>query len=134
MKILRKFLVFFIPIIFCINIAQSELTIRITQGTSTQTPIAIVPFELDVDSSEKFLDIPNIVTKNLERSGRFKAIPREDMLQKPSTGADVDFDDWNILGIEALVVGRITQIGNDQYSIQFQLFDIFRGEQILGYR
>ena len=134
MKILRKFLVFFIPIIFCINIAQSELTIRITQGTSKQTPIAIVPFELDVDSSEKFLDIPNIVTKNLERSGRFKAIPREDMLQKPSTGADVDFDDWNILGIEALVVGRITQIGNDQYSIQFQLFDIFRGEQILGYR
>ena len=134
MKILRKFLVFFIPIIFCINIAQSELTIRITQGTSKQTPIAIVPFELDVDSSEKFLDIPNIVTKNLERSGRFKAIPREDMLQKPSTGADVDFDDWNILGIETLVVGRITQIGNDQYSIQFQLFDIFRGEQILGYR
>ena len=134
MRILRKFLVFFIPIIFCINIAQSELTIRITQGTSKQTPIAIVPFELDVDSSEKFLDIPNIVTKNLERSGRFKAIPREDMLQKPSTGADVDFDDWNILGIEALVVGRITQIGNDQYSIQFQLFDIFRGEQILGYR
>ena len=134
MKILRKFLVFFIPIIFCINIAQSELTIRITQGTSKQTPIAIVPFELDIDSSEKFLDIPNIVTKNLERSGRFKAIPREDMLQKPSTGADVDFDDWNILGIEALVVGRITQIGNDQYSIQFQLFDIFRGEQILGYR
>ena len=134
MKILRKFLVFFIPIIFCINIAQSELTIRITQGTSKQTPIAIVPFELDIDSSEKFLDIPNIVTKNLERSGRFKAIPREDMLQKPSTGADVDFDDWNILGIETLVVGRITQIGNDQYSIQFQLFDIFRGEQILGYR
>ena len=134
MKILRKFLVFFIPIIFCINIAQSELTIRITQGTSKQTPIAIVPFELDIDSSEKFLDIPNIVTKNLERSGRFKAIPREDMLQKPSTGADVDFDDWNILGIEALIVGRITQIGNDQYSIQFQLFDIFRGEQILGYR
>ena len=134
MKILRKFLVFFIPIIFCINIAQSELTFRITQGTSKQTPIAIVPFELDVDSSEKFLDIPNIVTKNLERSGRFKAIPREDMLQKPSTGADVDFDDWSILGIETLVVGRITQIGNDQYSIQFQLFDIFRGEQILGYR
>jgi len=134
MRVLHKFLVLFIPIIFCINIAQSELTIRITQGTSKQTPIAIVPFELDVDSSEKFLDIPNIVTNNLERSGRFKTIPREDMLQKPSTGADVDFDDWSILGIEALVVGRITQIGNDQYSIQFQLFDIFRGEQILGYR
>jgi TolB protein len=134
MRVLRKFLVLFIPIIFCINIAQSELTIRITQGTSKQTPIAIVPFELDVDSSENFLDIPNIVTKNLERSGRFKAIPREDMLQKPSTGADVDFDDWSILGIETLVVGRITQIGNDQYSIQFQLFDIFRGEQIFGYR
>ena len=134
MKVLRKFLVLFIPIIFSINIAQSELIIRITQGTSKQTPIAIVPFELDVDSNENFLDIPNIITKNLERSGRFKAIPREDMLQKPSTGADVDFDDWNILGIEALVVGRITQIGNDQYSIQFQLFDIFRGEQILGYR
>ena len=57
MKVLRKFLVLFISIIFCINIAQSELTIRITQGTSKQTPIAIVPFELDVDSNEIFLDI-----------------------------------------------------------------------------
>jgi Tol biopolymer transport system component len=47
------------------------------------------------------------------------------MLQKPTAGVDVDFDDWSILGTEAIVVGKLTQTGDNAYSLQFQLFDVF---------
>jgi TolB protein len=46
----------------------------------------------------------------------------------------VDFDDWSILGVEAVVVGKLTQTGENAYNLQFQLFDVFRGEQLVGYR
>jgi TolB protein len=56
------------------------------------------------------------------------------MLQRPTPGADVDFGDWRTQGSEFLVIGRVLQSGPDQYEIQFQVFDVVRGEQLLGYR
>jgi TolB protein len=56
------------------------------------------------------------------------------MLQHPTAGVDIDFDDWSILGAEAVVIGKITQTEANVYSIQFQLFDVFGREQLVGYR
>ena len=56
------------------------------------------------------------------------------MLQRPTTGADVKFGDWRTQGSEFLVIGRVLQPGPDEYEIQFQVFDVVRGEQLLGYR
>ena len=46
----------------------------------------------------------------------------------------MDFDDWRILKVEAVVIGRVEQTGDNAYSVQFQLFDPFRGTQLVGYR
>jgi TolB protein len=56
------------------------------------------------------------------------------MLQKPTTGAELDFDDWSFVKAEAVVVGRVVQTGDNAYSVSFQLFDVFRQEQLVGYR
>jgi TolB protein len=114
--------------------AHAELTIRITQGVAKQTPIAVVPFGFDGQSVEAPLDVAGVIAADLARSGRFAPTPRENMLQRPTTGVEVDFDDWSILGIEALVVGRVTQTGANAYSLQFQLFDVFGRQQLVGYR
>jgi TolB protein len=112
----------------------AELTIRITQGVGKQTPIAIVPFGADKGMPVLSVDIAEIITNDLIRSGRFSSTPQKNMLQKPTTGAEIDFDDWSILGVEAVAVGRISQMRTGSYNIQFQLFDIYKGEQIVGYR
>lgn len=39
-----------------------------------------------------------------------------------------------MLGIEVIIVGRLIESGPGAYTIQFQLFDAFRGEQLLGFR
>ena len=79
-------------------------------------------------------NITEIITNDLLRSGRFTVTPLENMLQQPSTGAEIDFDDWSILGVEAVVIGKISEGRNNSYNIQFQLFDIYKREQIVGYR
>ncbi|MDX1481881.1 MAG: Tol-Pal system beta propeller repeat protein TolB [Woeseiaceae bacterium] len=114
--------------------ASAELTIRITQGIAKQTPIAVVPFGFEGQGTEAPLDVAGVIAADLARSGRFDPTARENMLQRPTTGVDVDFDDWSILGIEALVVGRVTQTGADSYTLQFQLFDVFGRQQLVGYR
>ena len=32
------------------------------------------------------------------------------------------------------MIGRVVQAAGDQFEIQFQVFDVLRGEQLLGYR
>lgn len=114
--------------------ARAELTIRITQGVGQQTPIAIVPFGFEGEGAEAPTDVAEIIANDLARSGRFAPTPRDRMLQRPTTGVDVDFDDWSIIGIEALVVGKVTQTGANAYNLQFQLFDVFGRNQLVGYR
>ena len=114
--------------------ATAELQIEITQGAGKRAPVAVVPFGWEGSDVNAPLDVAGIIGADLQRSGRFGPIPEDDMLQKPTTGVDVDFDDWSILGVEAVIVGRVTQTGANAYSVQFQLFDVFRREQLVGYR
>ena len=112
----------------------AELRIEITQGAGRRAPVAVVPFGWQGSESNMPLDISGVIGADLTRSGRFAPIPADDMLQMPTTGIEVDFDDWSILGVEAVVVGRVTQTGDNAYSVQFQLFDVFKREQLVGYR
>ena len=112
----------------------AELEIEITRGAGKRAPIAIVPFGWEGENLNAPLDVAGVIGADLQRSGRFRPLPNEDMLQKPNTGVEVDFDDWTILGIEAIIVGRVTQTGLNAYSIQYELFDVFRRERLIGYR
>jgi len=114
--------------------ADAQLEIEITEYAGKQTPVAVVPFGWEGQDAEAPFDISSVIAADLRRSGRFAPISENDMLQKPTTGVDVDFDDWSILAVEAVVVGKVTQTGTNAYSVQFQLFDVFRGEQLVGYR
>ena len=113
--------------------AQAELTIEITEGIKRR-PVAVVPFGWEGNSPTMPQDVSEIISSDLTRSGRFAPIPVGDMLQQPTSGVDVDFDDWSILGVEAVVVVRVTQTGENAYDVQFQLFDVFGRDQLVGYR
>ncbi len=112
----------------------AELRIEITQGAGRRAPVAVVPFGWQGGESNAPMDVAGVIGADLSRSGRFAPIPADDMLQMPTSGIEVDFDDWSILGVEAVVVGRVTQTGDNSYSVQFQLFDVFKREQLIGYR
>ena len=114
--------------------ARADITVEITEGGVARTPIAVVPFGWEGQSAEMPLDIAEVIAADLQRSGRFEPLAEENMLQKPTAGADVDFDDWSFVKAEAVVVGKVVQTGENSYTVSFQLFDVFRRQQLVGYR
>ena len=109
------------------------LDIEVT-GVAQPTPVAVVPFGWEGEAPDMPLDVAQVITDDLLRSGRFAPIDEAKMLQKPTDGADVDFQDWSFVGVEAVVVGKVTQTGANAYTLQFQLFDVFGQRQLVGYR
>ncbi|MGI9292258.1 MAG: Tol-Pal system beta propeller repeat protein TolB [Gammaproteobacteria bacterium] len=112
---------------------RAELLIEITKGQSEAAPIAIVPFGWMGEGPEPY-DIATVIQSDLSRTGRFLPVPESDMLQKPTTGAEIDFSDWRILRTEVVVVGRVSRLNDDNFSIEFRVFDVYRGDQLLGFR
>lgn len=113
--------------------AQSQLVVEITRGIARPIPVAVVPFGWQGRGVPPF-DVAGLVATDLTNSGRFQAIPNENMLSRPTRPIDVDFGDWQILNVDYVVIGELTEVGEDRYEAVFQLFDILRGEQLLGFR
>ena len=132
--LLVRWLAAFVLFVSFAGTASAQLEFDITDFVGKRTPVAIVPFGWEGEEPEKPYDVDGVIAADLNRSGRFHPIPEQDMLQKPTASLDIDFDDWSILGVEAVVIGKIIQTGANAYSVQFQAFDVFNREQIVGYR
>lgn len=111
----------------------AALQIEITEGVDGASPIAVVPFGWQGMATRSPLDIASVVSADLARSGRFKALPERDMLTRPTDATRIRFRNWQALGQDNLLIGQIRETGAGQYIVQFQLFDVYKGEQITGY-
>jgi TolB protein len=120
-------------VLFTVGTAEADLVIDV-QGIAQPTPVAIVPFGWEGGAPSMPLDVAQVINDDLRRSGRFDPIAEDKMLKKPTDGADVDFQDWSFVGVEAVVVGKVVQNDEDNYTLQFQLFDVFGRRQLVGFR
>ncbi|WP_078120906.1 Tol-Pal system beta propeller repeat protein TolB [Thiosocius teredinicola] len=112
----------------------SPLTIEITKGGEGALPIAVVPFAWRGDAGNlPKHEVGSIISADLGRSGRFKPLPENEMLSRPSRGDEVDFRDWRAVNVEYLVIGEATPNGPGGYMVKFYLYDVVRGEQLTGY-
>ena len=116
---------FFVVLIFS-NIVFSELILEITQGIDDPYKIAIVNFYGDKDISSS---INNIVKNNLQRTGEFKVIDENKLLTIPNSEEEIIFNDFKILDIDFLVIGKIIE-EDSNVSIRYQLFDINKGVKV----
>ncbi len=103
---------------------RAEIEIEITKGADDARPIAVVPFRWS-SSTPLPQDISRIVSDDLRRSGRFKPMPLADLPQRPYLSSQVELQDWKKKGIEAVVVGEISQVDAETYRISFELIDVF---------
>jgi TolB protein len=115
--------------------ASAQLRIEIRRGVDRPVPMAIVPFSWEGSvASQPPFDVSGLVATDLVQSGRFDPLDERDMVSRPTMPEDVDFDDWQILDVDVLVIGRMVPAGPNQYTVIFQLYDVLRGEHLLGYR
>lgn len=111
---------------------SAVLTIEITGGTEAALPIAIVPFGSEGGTPPE--DVAAIIKADLARSGRFAPLSEKELLSRPHQASDIRFDDWRLLGSEGLVIGEMIALGADRYEVRFQLFDVYKAEQLAGRR
>jgi TolB protein len=112
---------------------MAQLEVTVTSGVAEPIPTAVVPFGWQGDGSAPF-DIAALIDKDLGDSGYFAPMERRDMVSRPTQSSEVNFQDWRIVDVDIVLVGRLIQDGADRYTIAFQLLDVLRGTQLLGFR
>ncbi len=128
MTFFKSYILVILSCLFSLN-ANAELTIEITQGTDSAVPIAIVPFS---SSARLPVNIVDIIKSDLSHSGYFKVLDERKMLARPSQAGKVRFRNWQALGQDYLVIGQVRD-ERGRFKINFQLFDVYKGEQLMGY-
>lgn len=107
----------------------AQLTIEITQGRTDPTSIAIVPFDWRVTGVEP-LDIASIMEDDLERTGQFAPVSRDDMLGSPHESKDVYYRDWRALNVDYLLIGKLVPTSSG-IAAQYELFDVYTQKKVL---
>ncbi|MCP4128098.1 MAG: Tol-Pal system protein TolB, partial [Gammaproteobacteria bacterium] len=130
---MRKILLSVLLYLVHLQVVAAPLTIQITEGAQGALPIAVVPFAWQGGGQGPSQDISEIIRADLARSGLFNPMPVQDMLARPNDGKEVSFKDWRVLKMENLVVGQVQSNGAGGYLVKFQLFDVFKQEQLAGY-
>ncbi len=113
--------------------AYAALTIEITSGVDGALPIAVVPFDTSKLSSKLPADIAEIISNDLNRSGVLKVLDRKLLPTQPHYSNQVRYTQWKSAGQDYLVVGRVIEKSPGDYNIQFQLLDVLRQKQLIGY-
>jgi len=109
--------------------AQAVLEIEITQGVEGALPIAVAVFAGDTYTAPEAVE--NIVRNDLASSGFFDVLEKQRFPNAVVNPSQLDFNAWRNAGVESLLLGKITQAG-EQYRIEFQLIDLIRKKRLLG--
>jgi TolB protein len=113
--------------------ALSAITIEITEGVEGAIPVSVVEFDSSALPIKVETDIAEIITNNLNRSGAFKVLSRDSYPAQPHYGRDVAYGQWRALEQEYLVVGRILNQQTGRLDVQFQLLDVLKQKQLIGF-
>ncbi len=112
--------------------SDAVLKIDITEGVEGALPIAVVPFQWN-GKKRPDADVSAIIVSDLARSGKFSPLPESELISRPTKPEDVHFKTWRIAGMEHLVIGKVDTKADGSYQVQFRLFDVVKGKQVLGY-
>ncbi|GHG70128.1 protein TolB [Alishewanella longhuensis] len=106
--------------------AHASLEIIITGGVDSARPVAVLPFTFKGTTLPKE-NIAEVVAADLMRSGKFNPIPFIKMPQRPAKSSEINFSAWAKEGVEAIVMGEVTEVGIDRYEVVFELIDVLKG-------
>jgi TolB protein len=111
--------------------AFAQLRLTITSGVTDPINIAVVPFARAVPA-DGGLDVAAVVQRDLESSGRFKGMPRTDMISTPTVASEVDVAGWKQQRNDYVVVGRLAALPSGDLTIDVDLVNVLTGQTLLS--
>ena len=104
------------------------------QGPVSPLPIAIPAFvAAGLPDPGVARSVTQIITANLQRSGRFAPIDQRDHRDKISNIDVVPrFADWRLINAHALVTGRLVRLSDELLHAELRLWDVFAEQHMWG--
>ncbi|MCJ2026706.1 Tol-Pal system beta propeller repeat protein TolB [Methylobacterium sp. J-067] len=109
--------------------AQAQLQLRIGGGSFQPLPIAVADFGGDPSLGGL---LSGVVTNNLRRSGYFAPLDKGRFPENPPFDAAPNFEKWRATGVQGLVTGRVVRDGGGRLKVEFRLWDVTSGQQMIG--
>ena len=111
----------------------SLLEIEIIKGSDNLSKVAFVPFGIEENVNENYGEkVSTLIEKNMLLFGEFENLDKAEMLSFPDSEDDFYYRDWQIMGVDYSVIGKINSVnalGN--LNISYSLFNINRRIKIL---
>ncbi len=111
--------------------AMAQLTVQILKGMAESVPIAIVPLAWDGPGAAPY-DVAATVQADLERSGRFRPLPRAQLVEQPHAASEIDTADWRMLKVDYVLVGSLSAMPDGRFEVRYELVSVANGERLLG--
>jgi len=107
--------------------------IDINRARTDPIPIALPDFAGSSPAAQQLgQNITRVISNNLKNSGLFRPVDRAAFIQSPEAAAATPrFQDWRVVGAQALVTGRAEPQG-DRSRIEFRLWEVNSEQQLQG--
>lgn len=118
--------------------ARAQITGTI-KGAKNKYPIALSPLKNLGGGPASAIgnEFADILERDLELTGLFRVLPRDTYIEKPEasgiTAEEINFENWSVLGAQAVVKGGYTVQG-EKVTVEARLFDVYQRRQMAGRR
>lgn len=131
---MRRFLSFLaLALLLPVGLVRAQgLDIGLVTGNEAALPIAVVPMPYLGTSVAPDTDIAAVIRADLNRSGQFRALAEQDVIEKPIRGSEIKFPTWRVLKQDFVVVGRVLDNPDGGYRVEYELYDVAKQERLLG--
>lgn len=109
--------------------AEAQLNITIDGGSASALPIAILPF---ADAATLPQDMQQIISNDLARSGQFKPIAKDLLVERLNADSEVKFGTWRLLGADFVAYGSVKALTDGRIEIRFKLASVADQKQLLA--
>ena len=115
-----------LTLIFLPLVCFGELFLEITKGSEDPFKVAIISFEGNSAVSKK---LNKVIRNDLKRTGEFSLLDQSLLLPLIVEDNEINYGDWNLLGMDYLVAGNIVQTKNS-IDVNYEIYDIHKKKKI----
>ncbi len=111
--------------------ARAELKVDIVAGGAEPISIAVQRFEVADGASQKDADqIRSVVEADLKRTGLFHIVNHDAFIEHVKMNDMPNFKSWQAIKAQVLVQAKLYGQSNNQYKLEFYVWDVNGREQI----
>lgn len=117
---------------FAQGLSSDVPTIDIKNGTASAVPITVVPFAFEGAGLPPDTDVAGVIGNDMNRSGQFRTLAKNDIVEFPTRGTEIKFPTWNMLKQAYILVGRQIESPGGDIRVEFELYDVAKQQQMLA--